>query len=113
MQANGCPMSGRACAYTTAAGNLEALKLLREFQCPWNGGMCIAAAKNSHLDSLKWARTNGSPWDACTSTSAAISTILKCSNGPGNGCPWEKETYREADIQKYPKQLFNSTILAR
>ena len=57
---------------TPMNGNIEMLKLLREWLFQWGSKTCQEAARWGHLDALKWARNNGCPWGARTYGKALI-----------------------------------------
>jgi len=53
---------GGTCSDAAATGNLQLLRLAREYDCPCDGSTCADAAANGHLFLLRWAREHGCPW---------------------------------------------------
>lgn len=58
----GCSFDWRSCKNAAQAGNLEALKYLRENGCAWNLSSCNVAAQYGRLEILKYLRENGCEW---------------------------------------------------
>lgn len=95
---NGLPLHWRVAEHAAAAGNLPALRLLRERACPWNWRACAAAAEGGHLDVIRWAVDNGCafPWDVICAFAAFGGHVDVLDWARDRGCPWDEETCASA-----------------
>ena len=61
LRENGCPAEAAIMTLLAAIGNLQAIKLAREYGCEWNHNACFVAQKHGHLEVVDWLKQNGCP----------------------------------------------------
>jgi hypothetical protein len=56
---HGVPLEAKVSEAAAAAGNLEALQVLRAGGCPLDENAVRAASRNGHAEVVAWLRANG------------------------------------------------------
>lgn len=92
--------------YAAASGNIDVVKILRDFGFPLSRWACAKAASHGHLEMLKWLVAEGRTPDQRACLYAAKNGQLEILEWlHENRCPWDERTTTAAVEGKHPKVL--------